>query len=167
MSAGPSAGSLSGHYMTFRLGDELFAIAVAQIREVLDLTPITRVPSAPPYLRGVVNVRGKAIPVVDLRCKFGLPAVADTVHTRIVVLEIEIDGAPCVVGGQADSVHDVIELEAGQIDPPPNLASRWRAEIVRGMAHRGDDFIMILDVDRVFDTAELALEATPTHAVAA
>ena len=165
MSAG--AGVASGYYMTFRLGDELFAIDVFQIREVLDLTPITRVPSAPAYLRGVVNVRGKAIPVVDLRCKFGLPPVADTVHTRIVVLEIEIEGAPCVVGGQADSVHDVIELEPGQIEPPPNLASRWRAAIVRGMARRGDDFIMILDVGRVFGADEVGLLATPLPAVAA
>jgi purine-binding chemotaxis protein CheW len=156
MSTNPDAPSLSGHYLTFRLGDELFAINVFQVREILDLTPITKVPTAPEHLRGVVNVRGKAIPVVDLRRRFGLPKVTDTVHTRIVVLELELDGAPCVVGGQADSVHEVIELDAGQIDPPPSLASRWRAETVRGMARRGDDFIMLLDVGRVFDVEELA-----------
>jgi len=140
----------AGHFMTFKLGDELFAIDVFQVREVLDLTPVTKVPTAPDYMRGVVNVRGKAIPVVDLRTKFGLPRAADTVHTRIVVLEVELDGEVCVIGGQADSVHEVIELDATDVDAPPRLASRWRPDVVRGMAKRGDDFVMVLDVAAVF-----------------
>lgn len=156
-----AATSLAGHYITFKLGDELFAINVFQVREILDLMPITKVPTAPEHLRGVVNVRGKAIPVVDLRRRFGLPPVADTVHTRIVVLELELDGAPCTVGGQADSVHNVIELDATQIEPPPSLASRWRAELVRGMARRGEDFIMILDVDRIFSMEDLTAPSVP------
>lgn len=159
-----AAGSLAGHYITFRLGDELFAINVFQVREILDLIPITKVPTAPEHLRGVVNVRGKAIPVVDLRRRFGLPPGADTVNTRIVVLELELDGAACTVGGQADSVHNVIELDAAQIEPPPSLASRWRAELVRGMARRGEDFIMILDVDRIFAMDELSAVAAPLAA---
>jgi purine-binding chemotaxis protein CheW len=146
-----------GHYMTFKLGDELFAINVFKVREVLDMTPITKVPTAPPYLRGVVNVRGKAIPVVDLRQKFGLPSAPETVHTRIVVLEIEVDGEACVVGGQADSVHEVIELDASQAEPPPHFASRWRAAISQGLVRRGDEFIIVLDLDVVFGAdAQLA-----------
>lgn len=156
-----ASASLAGHYITFKLGDELFAINVFQVREILDLMPITKVPTAPEHLRGVVNVRGKAIPVVDLRRRFGLPPVADTVHTRIVVLELDLDGAPCTVGGQADSVHNVIELDANEIEPPPSLASRWRAELVRGMARRGDDFIMILDVDRIFSMEDLTQASVP------
>ena len=156
-----AAASLAGHYITFKLGDELFAINVFQVREILDLMPITKVPTAPEHLRGVVNVRGKAIPVVDLRRRFGLPPVADTVHTRIVVLELDLDGAPCTVGGQADSVHNVIELDAAEIEPPPSLASRWRAELVRGMARRGEDFIMILDVDRIFSMEDLTQASAP------
>lgn len=156
-----ASASLAGHYITFKLGDELFAINVFQVREILDLMPITKVPTAPEHLRGVVNVRGKAIPVVDLRRRFGLPPVADTVHTRIVVLELDLDGAPCTVGGQADSVHNVIELDANEIEPPPSLASRWRAELVRGMARRGDDFIMILDVDRIFSMEDLTQASAP------
>ncbi len=151
----------SGHYMTMKIGDELFAIDVFQVREVLDVTPITRVPTSPPYLRGVVNVRGKAIPVVDLRYKFGLPQVPDTVHTRIVVLEVALDGEPCVFGAQADSVHEVIEIDASQIEPAPRLAARWRAEISKGLARRGADFIIVLDVNAVFgnDLAVLGEEA--------
>jgi hypothetical protein len=86
------------HYMTFRLGDELFAVNVSHVREVLDLMPITRVPTAPSYMRGVVNVRGRAVPVVNLRAKFGLPDAVDTVQTRIMVLEIDAGGEACILG---------------------------------------------------------------------
>jgi len=101
-------------------------------------------------------VRGKAIPVVDLRLKFGLPKTAETVHTRIVVMELELDGEVTVVGGIADSVHEVIELDAGQINPPPRIAMRWRTELIKGMGRRGDDFIIILDIAAVFTLDELA-----------
>jgi purine-binding chemotaxis protein CheW len=144
-------------YMTFKLGDELFAIDVAQVREVLEVTQITRVPTAPEYMRGVVNVRGQSTPAVDLRLRFGLPPGADTVHTRIIVMELSIDGESTVLGGIADSVHEVIELDPGSIDPPPRIAMRWRTDFIRGMGKRGDDFIIILDVNAIFSSADLAL----------
>jgi purine-binding chemotaxis protein CheW len=144
-------------YMTFKLGDGLFAINVAQVREVLEVSQITRIPTAPEYMRGVVNVRGKAIPVVDLRLKFGLPKGLATVHTRIVVIELEMDGEVTVVGGVADSVHEVIELEPSQINPPPSIASRWRTDLIRGMGRRGDDFIIILDINSIFSSDALML----------
>jgi purine-binding chemotaxis protein CheW len=146
----------AAHYITFRLGDELFAIGVAQVREVLDMSVITRVPRAPAYMRGVVNVRGSAIPVVDLRLKFGLPGVTDSVNTRIVVLELNLDGETVVVGGIADSVHDVIELDPSQIEEAPRMAMRWRAELVQGMGRRGDEFVIILDIDKVFSLDDVA-----------
>ncbi|MBE7504133.1 MAG: chemotaxis protein CheW [Verrucomicrobiales bacterium] len=151
-----------GQYITFRLGDELFAINVAQVREVLELPPVTKVPTAPDYMRGVVNVRGKAIPVVDLRRKFGLPPTPDTVHSRIVVMELDLDGEPTVIGGIADSVHEVIELEPGQINPPPRIALRWRTDLIQGMGRRGDDFIIILDLARVFSAEDAALVKEPS-----
>ncbi len=144
-------------YMTFKLGDELFAIDVAQVREVLEVGQITKVPAAPDYMRGVVNVRGQAIPVVELRLRFGLPEGVDTVHTRIIVMELELDGEQVVLGGMADSVHEVIELEPGNINPPPRIAMRWRTDFIQGMGRRGDDFIIILDVNAVFSSDELAL----------
>jgi len=152
----------TAQYITFKLGEELFAINVAQVREVLELPLITKVPTAPDYMRGVVNVRGKAIPVVDLRLKFGLPSTPDTINSRIVVLELELDGETTVVGGIADSVHEVIELEADQINPPPRIAMRWRTELIQGMGKRGDEFIIILDINRVFTTADAALRETAT-----
>ena len=144
-------------YITFKLGDELFAIDVARVREVLEVSQITKVPTAPRYMRGVVNVRGQATPVVDLRQRFGLPPRADTVHTRIIVMELELDGESTVLGGVADSVHEVIELDPGNIDPPPRIAMRWRTDFIQGMGKRGDDFIIILDVNAVFSSEELAL----------
>ena len=145
------------NYITFKLGDELFAIDVDQVREVLEISRITNVPTAPAYMRGVVNVRGKAIPVVDLRLRFGLPKGTDTVNSRIVVLELELEGEAVVLGGIADSVHEVIEIEPANIDPPPQIAMRWRSEFIQGMGRRGDEFIIILDVNAVFCSEELAL----------
>jgi purine-binding chemotaxis protein CheW len=155
----------TSQYMTFKLGNELFAINVEQVREVLEVSTITRVPTAPDYMRGVVNVRGKAIPVVDLRVRFGLPAASDTLSTRIIVMELQLDGETVVLGGMADSVHEVIELEPASIHPPPRIAMRWRSEFIRGMGRRGDDFIIILDVNAVFASEELALvdNAASTH----
>ena len=142
-------------YMTFKLGDELFAINVSQVREVLEVLQITKVPTAPAYMRGVVNVRGQAIPVVDLRLRFGLPSTVDTLNTRVIVMELNIDGETAVIGGLADSVHEVIELEPGNINPPPRIAMRWRTDFILGMGKRGEEFIIILDVNAVFSSEEL------------
>ena len=150
----------TAQYLTFKLGDELFAIPVGQVREVLEASRITKVPTAPEYMQGVVNVRGKAIPVVDLRLKFGLPKNEATVHTRIVVMELELDGDVTIVGGVADSVHEVIELEPSQINPPPRIAMRWRTELIRGMGRRGDEFIIILDITTVFTQEELGVSVS-------
>lgn len=144
-------------YLTFKLGNELFAINVGQVREILEVSTITKVPTAPDYMRGVVNVRGKATPVVDLRLRFGLSHAVDTLSTRIIVMDLVLDGEPTVLGGIADSVHEVIELDPSNINPPPRIAMRWRTELIRGMGRRGDDFIIILDVDAVFASDDLAL----------
>ncbi|HUO30091.1 MAG TPA: chemotaxis protein CheW [Bryobacteraceae bacterium] len=154
----------TGQYMTFKLGNELFAISVAQVREVLEVSQITRVPTAPAYMRGVVNVRGQSTPVVDLRLKFGLPPAPDGVHTRIIVMELRLDGEATVLGGVADSVHEVIELEPGNINPPPRIAMRWRTDFIQGMGKRGDDFIIILDVNAVFSSEDRALVQASTAA---
>ncbi|MDX2110198.1 MAG: chemotaxis protein CheW [Verrucomicrobiota bacterium] len=149
--------STIAQYITFKLGDELFAINVSQVREVLDLSLITKVPTAPAYMRGVVNVRGSAIPVVDLRSKFGLSQIKDSVQTRIIVMELEMDGEMVILGGLADSVHEVIELEPGQINEPPRIGMKWKTELIQGMGKRGDHFIIILDITKVFSTEDVAI----------
>jgi purine-binding chemotaxis protein CheW len=128
----------TARYLTFRLGEEVFAINVFKAREVLDLSHITRVPTAPGYLRGVVNVRGNAI------------------HTRIIVMDLQIDGQNVVVGGLADAVHEVLELEPQEINDPPSLGMRWRTELIIGLGRRDDSFIIILDIERVFSTEDLS-----------
>jgi purine-binding chemotaxis protein CheW len=153
----------AAQYITFKLGAELFAINVGQVREVLDLSLITRVPTAPAYMRGVVNVRGNAIPVLDLRLKFGLSATPDTVQTRIVVLELVLEGESVVLGGLADSVHEVIELEPDQIEEPPKIGLRWKTELIQGMGKRGDQFIIILDIAKVFALEDVVLPETKSN----
>ena len=151
-------------YMTFMLGNELFAINVAQVQEVLEPTNITRVPAAPAYMRGVVNVRGNPIPVVDLRDRFGLPPAPETLNSRIIVMELMIDAEITILGGLADSVHEVIEIDPVHINPPPTIAMRWRTSFIQGLGRRGDDFIIILDVNAVFASDELALVEPRTQA---
>lgn len=146
-------------YITFRLGDERFAVDVAQVREILELPYITRVPTAPGCMRGVVNVRGKATPVVDLRTRFGLPPIRDSVNSRIIVIEVDIEGVTTAVGGLADSVEDVIELESSGIARPPSVAMRWRSELIRGVGRRGDDFVIVVDIGAVFSIRQGAAHA--------
>ncbi|RJR29798.1 MAG: chemotaxis protein CheW [Desulfobacteraceae bacterium] len=144
-------------YLTFRLGEEVFAIDVKQVREVLDLTRIAKVPRAPEFMRGVINLRGSVVPVVDLKMKFGLPRTELTMNSRIVVMEIDLGGEVTILGAMADSVHEVLELEPSQIQAPPRLGTRWRSEFIRGMGKRGGEFVTIIDIDRVFSSDELAL----------
>ena len=153
----------TARYLTFRLGDELFAINVTNAREVLDVSRITRVPTAPEYMRGVVNVRGNAIPVVDMRLKFGLPILEDTLNTRIIVMELLMDGENVIVGGLADSVHEVLELEPNEINEPPTLGMRWRTDLILGMGQRDKQFIIILDIDKVFSIDELQRTTDGVH----
>lgn len=150
-------------YMTFKLGEEVFAIDVAQVREVLEVCQVTKVPTAPSYMRGVVNVRGQATPVVDMRLRFGLPPRTDTVHTRIIVMELELAGQPTVLGGIADSVHEVIELDASNTVPAPAIAMQWRSEFICGMGKRGEEFIIILDVNSVFAAEEIPSLGEPVN----
>lgn len=149
--------SATAQYLTFKLEDEVFALDVSQVREVLDLTPITKVPRSPDFMRGVINVRGSVVPVVDLRLKFGLSQAEKTMDTRIVVMEIALDDEMTVIGAIADSVHEVIELEPEYIEKAPKIGSRWRTEFIKGIGKRDDQFIIILDIDRIFSTDELAI----------
>lgn len=154
----------TGQYLTFKLADEIFAINVIQVREVLDLSTITKVPGTPDFMRGVINVRGSVVPVMDLRLKFGLTKTENTLDTRIVVMELSLEGEITVLGTLADSVNEVIDLESSQIEPPPKIGLRWKAEFIKGIGKRNDMFIIILDIDRVFSSDEIALvEETSTE----
>jgi purine-binding chemotaxis protein CheW len=151
-------------YLTFKLGEEMFAIDVSQVREVLDVTTITKVPRAPAFMRGVINVRGSVVPVVDLRLKFDLSGTEQTLDTRIVVMEIALNGELTIIGTLADAVHNVMDIEPANIEPAPKVGARWNTEFIRGIGKHNDQFIIILNVDRIFLAEELALVQQPDDA---
>lgn len=144
-------------YLTYRLEDEIFAVDVAKVREILDYTPATKVPGTPDFMRGVINVRGNVIPVVDMRLKFGLSRTEKTVDTCIVVLEISMEDEEIVLGALVDSVQEVFELEASSIKPPPRMGTKWKTEFIKGIGKRNENLIIILDIDRVFSADELVI----------
>jgi len=146
----------AAQYLTFRLCEEIFALEITQVREVLDYTAITRVPRMPEFMRGVINLRGSVVPVVDLRLKFGMSSTERTLNTCIIIAEVAIGGERTLLGALADAVQEVIDLEADQIEPPPRLGTSVNARFIRGMGKRDEGFVIILDVDRVFSDDELA-----------
>ena len=143
-------------YLTFKLGNEIFATDVAKVREVLDLTTITAIPRTPDFMAGVINLRGSVVPVVDLRLCFEMSKTESTRNTCIVVVEVLLDNESTVIGALADSVEEVIDLEPDQIQPAPRIGTQIRTDFIKGMGKRDTQFIMILDIDRVFSAEELA-----------
>lgn len=146
----------TNQYLTFKLDQEIFALGIAKVREVLDFTAITRVPKTPDFMRGVINVRGGVVPVVDLRVKFGMAPTPQTVNTCIIIVEINLEGETTVLGALADQVEEVLDLDPAQIEPAPRIGTRLRTEFIKGMGKRDEQFIIILDIDRVFSGEELA-----------
>jgi purine-binding chemotaxis protein CheW len=138
--------------LTLRLQDELFAVEAESVREILDLVPITEVPNASPFVSGLINVRGRVVPLADLRVMFGMDRPEPDEDTRIVVMEIDVDREPTVVGILADKVHDVTDIEAASIDEAPKVGMRWRPEFIRGIGKRNGGFIIIPDLGRIFET---------------
>lgn len=143
-------------YLTFKLGDEVFATDVAKVREVLDFTTITKIPRTPDFMSGVINLRGNVVPVVDLRLCFEMSKTEKTVNTCVVVVEMMLEGEPTVIGALADSVEEVIDLEPEQIEPAPKIGTQIRTDFIKGMGKRDSQFIMILDIDRIFSAEELS-----------
>jgi purine-binding chemotaxis protein CheW len=126
------------------------------VREVLDFTAVTKIPRTPDFMSGVINLRGSVVPVVDLRLCFEMSRTEKTVNTCIVVVEMLLEGESTVIGALADSVEEVIDLEPDQIQPPPRIGTQIRTDFIKGMGKRDSQFIMILDIDRVFSAEELS-----------
>ncbi len=147
-------------YLTFKLGDEVFALDISKVREVLDFTTITKVPRTPEFMRGVINLRGSVVPVVDIKLKFGMPMTEKTVNTCIIISEVTVDGETTVLGALADSVQEVIDLDPDHIEPAPKIGTKLKTEFIKGMGKQGEHFIILLDINKVFSTEELALVKT-------
>ncbi len=142
-------------YLSFNLGEEEFAAHVSKVLNILEMVKITEVPKAPDYMKGVINLRGTVLPVVDTRIKFGMTATEYTTNTCIVVMEVELGGEIVQVGALVDSVQAVLEIEESQIQPPPSIGSKYKSEFIYGMAKLDEKFIMLLDMEKVFSTDEI------------
>jgi purine-binding chemotaxis protein CheW len=142
-------------YLTFKLDEEVFALDVAKVREILEYTGITKVPQTPDFMRGVINLRGSVVPVIDLRLKFGMSATERTINTCIIVVEVELDDETLILGVLADSVQEVIEMEPEQIEAAPHIGTHLNTDFIKGMGKHDNRFIMILDSDKIFTDEEL------------
>jgi purine-binding chemotaxis protein CheW len=146
-------------YLTFKLDEEIFALDVAKVREILEYSTVTKVPQTPDFMRGVINLRGSVVPVIDLRLKFGMSATEQTVNTCIIVTEVGMEGETVLLGALADSVQEVDEMEPGQIEAAPHIGTRLNTDFIKGMGKQGSNFVMILDIDKVFETDDLTMIA--------
>lgn len=142
-------------YLSFKLGDEEFAAHVGKVLNILEMTRITEVPKAPIYMKGVINLRGTVLPVIDTRIKFGMTPTEFTANTCIVVLDIQVDGETIQIGALVDSVQAVLEIEKKNIMPPPSIGSKYKSEFIVGVASIDEKFIMILDMDAVFSVEDV------------
>jgi purine-binding chemotaxis protein CheW len=136
--------------LTLDLEGEMFAVEAILVREILDMVPITEVPHAQPFIGGLINVRGKVVPLADLRIKFGMEQLPATVDTRIVVVELELEGEPVTVGIRADKVHEVTMVAADSLQDTPRIGTRWRPEFIRCIGKCGSQFMVVLDLARIF-----------------
>lgn len=143
-------------YLTFQLAGEEYAVGILQVREIITYGTLTKVPHTPPSIRGVINLRGNVVPVVDLGLKFGLAASPVTDRTCIVIVEANINENPTVMGVIADSVSQVIRMSEDDILPAPAFGTRVRIEFLRSMGKSGDKFVLVLDIDKVLSADDLA-----------
>ena len=147
-------------YLTFSLAGEEYAVGVLSVKEIIEHEVVTRVPKAPVWIRGVINLRGGVVPVVDLAVKLGLPASPITKRTCIVIVEASLNGERALMGVMADSVDQVVEIPPHDVAPPPAFGMRMRIDYLRGMARAGRGFVLLLDIDRVLSAEELLAAAS-------
>lgn len=141
--------------LTFSLDGEGYAVEIARVREVLEFTSCNRVPRTPEHVRGMINLRGNVVPVIDLRLKLGFSRTERTVDTCVIISEVEVEKEPLILGVLADSVQEVIELDAAALAPPPRMGTRVDTRFIRGVGKREDQFLIVLDIERVLTDEEL------------
>jgi purine-binding chemotaxis protein CheW len=158
-----SAASDLNQYLTFTLSSELFALDIGSVREILDHTKITRIPRTPEFMRGVINLRGNAVPVVDLRLKFGM-SKNDSNNSCVIITEVDFEQENTLIGALADEVQEVLEIEPAGIDPAPRMGTAIRSKYIKGMGKHGERFVIILDVAQLFSPEELSIARAPNRA---
>ena len=146
-----------GQYLTFLIGGEMFAISILGIKEIIEYGNLTTVPMMPDFIRGVINLRGAVVPVVDLSARFGRKSSEITRRSCIVILEVEGDGEKQDVGVVVDSVSEVLAIAASEIEPPPSFGAKIRTDFISGMGKVSGKFVIILKADRVLSVDEMAM----------
>lgn len=146
-------------YLTLGLGDETFGIDIQNVHEILDLKPISALPQAPDFLLGMTDVRGQGYPVVDLRTKLGMPRAPATSATRIILLNVAVQGRTVGVGFVADRVFEVTGIDDGRLEPPPEVGGSWRSNYVLGIGRKGAAFVVVLDLALLMAPGDLAATA--------
>ena len=154
--AAGALGEAPAQFLTFTLGDEVFAMDIRTVREIIQYGPMTTVPLMPGFVRGVINLRGAVVPVIDLQARFGRAVASVGKKTCIVIFDAVRDGERVELGLMVDAVSEVIEIAAGQIEPPPNFGTAVRRDFIRGMGKVASRFVIILEPDRAFDVGEMA-----------
>jgi purine-binding chemotaxis protein CheW len=144
-------------FLSFYMGEEGFAANVEVVLNILEMTHITKIPRCPAYMKGVINLRGEVLPLIDLRIKFGMTATEITTATCILVMDLRIDGKVIKIGAMVDGVREVHEIEEKEILPPPTIGSKFKNEFLIGMYKDGDAFLMILDMEKIFSLDELVM----------
>ena len=146
----------NNQYLTFTLSNEVFALNIATVREVLELTHITKMPLMPSFMRGVINLRGHAVPVIDLRTKFRMEPIEDTINTCIIITEVALDNGNHVIGALVDSVREVLEIHAEEIEAAPSMGTAVDVAFIKGIGKRNELFIIILEVNNIFTFNEIS-----------
>ena len=154
-------------YLTFLLGGEVFAIGILAIKEIIGYNKLTNVPMMPRYVRGVINLRGAVVPVIDLSARFGRDSTVAAKRTCIVIVEIAAEEGVQVVGVLVDAVNEVLDIPAADIEPAPSFGARMRSDFIAGMAKVDEKFVILLSVERVLVEAELSRLAAASEAVPA
>jgi len=139
----------AGKYLTFTLGQEIYGLEILKVQEIIGMIPTTGVPGTPGYIRGVINLRGKVIPVVDLRLKFSMESTPDTQKTCIIVVQVNLRSSPVTMGIIVDEVFEVLRITENQIEPPPPFGANVETDFILGLGKVNDKVILLLDVDRV------------------
>lgn len=154
----------NGQYLTFFVGGEEYAVNILKVKEIIEYDTVTTVPNTAPWIRGVTNLRGNVVPVIDLAVKFGLPSSTASKFSCIVITEVSYDGEKLTIGVMSDSVNQVLEFQERDIETPPPFGTRVRIEFLLGMGKVGKKFCLILDIDKVLSADEFLAVTDSTQA---
>lgn len=161
------AATREAQFVTFNLGEQVFAVPVEMVREILDHEPTARIPNGPDYLLGLRDVRGKGVPTLDLRVKLGMSPTVTTPHTRVLVLDLEIEGRALTLGLVADRVSEVLAINRDAFEPAPDIGVSWRSSYIEGVVRRDNGFVVVIDIGELLSSEDARMLALPASGRAA